>query len=391
MKHKTMPLKSKSCSYLMVLLLFITSFVLVGCENHYVKWNEETNRFESAGSTRDETGTVKEISDKRVISPLRKTSTTQAKSPIVEMETVTIPALKEPPPPADYIVGPNDSIMVTVSGAPEYSSGSSGSNGTLRGSRVDGNGNIQMPTLGLVKVGGMTLSQICDHIQNLLKQYIKKPSVVVEITEYKSYPLYILGQFKNTGIFYMDRPFNVLQGLALAGGYDSSANPKSARIIRDKRVLPVDVYELLMNADQTQNIWLKPGDTIFMPDNKNQTVFVFGVGKPGMSITLPPSGLNLLQAIATAGLEKVGYHARRVYLIRSISPTRGQLMVVDVEAIIRGDAYPLQLCEGDVIYIPKSGLTTWNEAVNEMLPTLQAFGAILTPFVQLKYLFGTNN
>jgi Periplasmic protein involved in polysaccharide export len=391
MKHKTMPLKSKSCSYLMVLLLFITSFLLVGCENHYVKWNEETNRFESVGSTRDETGTVKEISDKRVISPLRKTSTTQAKSPIVEMETVTIPALKEPPPPADYIVGPNDSIMVTVSGAPEYSSGSSGSNGTLRGSRVDGNGNIQMPTLGLVKVDGMTLSQIRDHIQDLLKQYIKKPSVVVEITEYKSYPLYILGQFKNTGIFYMDRPFNVLQGLALAGGYDSSANPKSARIIRKKRVLPVDVYELLMNADQTQNIWLKPGDTIFMPDNKNQTVFVFGVGKPGMSITLPPSGLNLLQAIATAGLEKVGYHARRVYLIRSISPTRGQLMVVDVEAIIRGDAYPLQLCEGDVIYIPKSGLTTWNEAVNEMLPTLQAFGAILTPFVQLKYLFGTNN
>ena len=393
MKHKTIQLKSKSCSYLIVLLLFITSLLLVGCENHYVKWNQEIKRFESVGSTRDETGTVKENSDKRTISPLQKPSATQARSPIIEMETVTIPALKEPPPPADYIIGPNDSIMVTVSDAPEYSSGSSGggSNSTQRGSRVDGNGNIQMPTLGMVKVNGMTLSRIRDHIQNLLKQYIKKPSVVVEITEYKSYPLYILGQFKNTGIFYMDRPFNVLQGLALGGGYDSSANPKSARIIRDKRVLPVDVYELLMKADQTQNIWLKPGDTIFMPDNRNQTVFVFGVGNTGMSIPLPPSGLNLLQAIAAAGLQKVGYHARRVYLIRSLSPTRGQLMVVDVEAIIQGDAFPLQLCEGDVIYIPKSGLTTWNEAINEMLPTLQAFGAILTPFVQLKYLFGTNN
>jgi polysaccharide biosynthesis/export protein len=393
MKHKTMLLKSKSCSYLIVLLLFITAFLLVGCENHYVKWNQETKRFESVDSTRDETGTAKEISDKRTNSPLQKPSANQAKSPIVEMKTVTIPALKEPPPPADYIVGPNDSIVVTVINAPEYSSGSSGggSNNTQRGSRVDGNGNIQMPTLGLVKVSGMTLSQIRDHIQDLLKQYIKKPSVVVEITEYKSYPLYILGQFKNTGIFYMDRPFNVLQGLALGGGYDSSANPKSARIIRDKRVLPVDVYELLMNADQTQNIWLKPGDTIFMPDNKNQTVFVFGVGKPGVSITLPPSGLNLLQAIATAGLEKVGYHARRVYLIRSLSPTRGQLMVVDVEAIIQGGALPLQLYGGDVIYIPKSGLTSWNEAITEMLPTLQAFGAILTPFVQLKYLFDKNN
>ena len=400
MKHKIIQLKSKFCSYLIVLLLFITAFLLVGCGSHYVKWNQETNRFESFDSAQDSstvTGTVKEIRGNGTISPLQKpgkaqTSVSQSGSPIIKMETVTIPALKEIPPPADYIVGPNDTIMVTVSDAPEYSSGGSGSssNNTQRGSRVDGNGNIQMPTLGLVKVGGMTLPQIRRHIQNLLMKYIKEPSVIVEIVEYKSYPLYILGQFKNTGVFYMDRPFNVLQGLALGGGYDPSANPKSARIIRDKRVLPVDVYQLLMNADQTQNIWLKPGDTIFMPDNKNQTVFVFGVGKPGLSIPLPPSGLNLLQAIATAGLEKVAYHARRVHLIRSLSPTRGQIMVIDVEAIIQGDVLPLELCEGDVIYIPKNGLTTWNEAVNEMLPSLQAFGAILTPFVQLKYLFPNN-
>ncbi|MDD4192809.1 MAG: hypothetical protein PHI28_15845, partial [Mangrovibacterium sp.] len=209
----------------------------------------------------------------------------------------------------------------------------------------------------------------------------------VEVVEYKSKPLYILGQFKSTGVFYMDRPFNVLQGLALGGGYDlASANPKSARIIRDNRVLPVDVYELLMRADQSQNVWLKPGDTIFMPDNKNQVVFVFGAGK-GLSIPLPSAGMNLLQAIAMAGFQEIGYHSRRVFLIRSLSATRGQLMVVDVDMMVRGDALPLELYEGDVIYMPKSAMTSWNEAVSEILPTLQAFGAIISPFVQLKYLF----
>jgi polysaccharide biosynthesis/export protein len=284
--------------------------------------------------------------------------------------------------------------MITVSGHPEFSpgmfSGASGvsATGTQRGSRVDGSGFIQIPTLGLVRVGGLTLPQIRSHVQGLLMQYLHEPSVVVEVTEYKSHPLYILGQFKNSGVFYMDRPFNVIQGLALGGGYDlASANPKAARIIRDKKVLPVDVYELLMRADQTQNIWLKPGDTIFMPDNKNQVVFVFGAGKTGLSIPLPSSGLNLLQAIAMAGFQEIGYHARRVFLIRSLSPTRGQLMVVDVDLIVRGDALPMELCEGDVIYIPKSGLTSWNEAVSEILPTLQAFGAIISPFVQVKYLF----
>ena len=398
MKRKTIPLKSKSRTYLIVILLLITTLLPVGCVSHNIKWNPETNRFESFGYASDSSmvnGTVKEIRSQEIISPLQKhgkaqISVSQAGSPIIEMETVTIPALKEPPPSLDYIVGPYDTILVTISnnGDPEYSTGKS----VAHGNRVDGNGDIQMPTLGLVRVGGLTLPQIRSHIQNLLKQYMKEPSVVVEVSEYNSHPLYILGQFKKTGVFFMDRPFNVLQGLALGGGYDISANPKAARIIRDKKVLPVDVYNLLMKADQTQNVWLKPGDTIFMPDNKNQTVFVFGTlntgtGNTGMAIPLPSSGLNLLQAIATAGFQKIGYHASRVYLIRSLSPTRGQLMVVDVDAIIQGKAFPLELCEGDVIYIPKSALTSWNEAINEILPTFQAFGAILTPFVQLKYLF----
>ncbi len=345
-------------------------------------------------------GTVKDISNGTEVR-LKKPDPNQSfnpkvKSPVVELETVTIPPPKEPPPSADYVVGPNDSIMITVSGHPEYSPGLftvvGGVTGTItgsqRGSRVDGSGYIQIPSLGLVRVAGLTLPQIRSHIQGLLMQYLQEPSVVVEVTDYKSQPLYILGQFKNTGVYYMDRPFNVLQGLAMGGGYDlASANPKAARIIRDKKVLPVDVYELLMRADQAQNVWLKPGDTIFMPDNKNQVVFVFGAGKTGLSIPLPPSGLNLLQAIAMAGFQEVGYHARRVFLIRSLSTTKGQLMVVDVDMIVRGDALPVELCEGDVIYIPKSAMTSWNEAVSEVLPTLQAFGAILSPFVQMKYLF----
>lgn len=379
-----MDLKSKVIRYFLVLLLTVALLLPMGC-------------------ARDRglvAGTVKDITAKGTAVPLKKpgakkTYNSNAKNAVVELETVTIPPLKEQPPSPDYVVGPNDTIMVTVSGHPEYSPGVMTSSigvtsitGTQRGSRVDGSGHIQIPTLGLVRVGGLTLPQIRSHIQGLLMQYLQEPSVVVEVSEYKSYPLYILGQFKNNGVYFMDRPFNVLQGLALAGGYDLAfANPKAARIIRDKKVLPVDVYELLMRADQTQNIWLKPGDTIFMPDNKNQMVFVFGAGKTGMSIPLPSSGLNLLQAIAIAGFQEVGYHARRVFLIRSLSPTRGQLMVVDVDMIVSGDALPMELCEGDVIYIPKSALTSWNEVVSEILPTLQAFGAIISPFVQLKYLF----
>ncbi len=380
-----MRINPNAIRYLLVPLLIIALFLSAGCDR---------NRLAD--------GTVKDITAAGAGVPLKKPGETKThysngKNAVVKVESMTVSTLKEEGlPPMDYVVGPNDTIMVTVSGHPEFSPGIfsiTGSNvgtitGSQRGCRVDGSGQIQIPTLGLVRVAGLTLPQIRNHIQGLLMQYLHEPSVVVEVTEYKSQSIYLLGQFRMAGVYYMDRPFNVLQGLALGGGYDvASANPKAARIIRDKKVLPVDVYELLMRADQSQNIWLKPGDTIFMPDNKNQMVFVFGAGKTGMAIPLPSTGLNLLQAIAMAGFQEIGYHARRVFLIRSLSTTRGQLMVVDVDMILRGDALPVELCEGDVVYIPKSAMTSWNEAVSELLPSLQAVGAIISPFVQLKYLF----
>jgi polysaccharide export outer membrane protein len=75
-----------------------------------------------------------------------------------------------------------------------------------------------------------------------------------------------------------------------------------------------------------------------------------------------------------------------VRIIRSYSATRGELMVVDFEKIMRGDALPLALRNGDIVYVPKSHLGDWNDAINEILPSLQAISAILQPFVQIKYL-----
>ncbi|PIP08337.1 MAG: sugar transporter, partial [Syntrophobacteraceae bacterium CG23_combo_of_CG06-09_8_20_14_all_50_8] len=196
----------------------------------------------------------------------------------------------------------------------------------------------------------------------------------------------LLGQFRNSGTFYMDRPINLLQGIALGNGYDPTADLSAARLIRDKKVVPVDIYTLLTKGDQSQNVWLKPGDAIYIPDNKNQQVFVFGAVKKGGPVPIPAAGLNLAQAIASVELRDIGHDFRYIRIIRSLSTTRGELMVVDLDKILRGEALPLALKGGDIVYIPKGSLGTWNDAINEILPSLQIFSTILQPFVQIKYL-----
>jgi polysaccharide export outer membrane protein len=292
-------------------------------------------------------------------------------------------------------VGPNDILFINVSGKPEFSSLGAFSAyntkpGTIQqpsGSRVDGNGNIQMPFLGTVHVGGMTMPQIQNRIRQSAVKYINDPWVVVEIGEYKSHPLYLLGEFMNPGTFYMDRPLSLLQGIALGSGYDNKgADLSSARLIRDKKTVPVDINDLLTKGDQRQNIWLKSGDTIYIPDTRNQLVFVFGAVKKGGPVAIPPGGLTLSQAIATAELRDTGHDFHYVRIIRSLSATRGELMVVDFDKILRGEALPLMLRQGDVVFVPKSGFGNWNDAINELLPSLQVVSALLEPFVQIEYL-----
>jgi len=209
---------------------------------------------------------------------------------------------------------------------------------------------------------------------------------VVEIVEYHSKPLYLMGQFRTPGVYYMDRPMTFLQGISLGNGFDSSANLRGVRLLRDQKIAPVDVYSLILDGRIEQNVWLRPGDTVFIPDNRNQNVFVFGaVNKPG-PLPMAQGRMDILEAIASSDPRTVGLDLKDVRIIRSLTTTSGELLVIDVEKIRRGETLNMQLIEGDVVYVPKNAFGTWNDIIGEILPSLQAISALLQPFVNIKYL-----
>jgi polysaccharide export outer membrane protein len=117
-------------------------------------------------------------------------------------------------------------------------------------------------------------------------------------------------------------------------------------------------------------------------------IYVFGaVKRPGpVDIPEDQQGINLTQAVAFAGLSDSNYEERHIRVIRSQSATRGELMVVDLKKILDGEALPFQLVENDIVFVPKGELGEWNQAISEMMPTLQAAGAFLQPFVQIRLL-----
>lgn len=311
----------------------------------------------------------------------------ETSSAVTERESVVLaPEKLEAPPSLDYVIGSGDVIQVTVANKPEFSAVPVSGNTKVNGSRVDGTGSIHLPYLGAVEVAGLTIAQTRAKLQTLLQKYIKDPWVVAEVAEYHSQPLYLLGQFKNSGAYYLDRPLTLVQGLSLGNGFDTTANLRGARISRGGKIMRVDLADLLLSGDSRQNIWLQGGDTIYIPDNRNQQVFVFGAVKKAGPVPMPSEGLNLAQAVAVADFKDSGFDINHLRIIRSISPTRGELLVVDFEKILRGEAMPLQLQDGDIVYVAKNRFGSWNDAIAEILPSLQAVSAILQPFVSMKYL-----
>jgi polysaccharide export outer membrane protein len=56
-------------------------------------------------------------------------------------------------------------------------------------------------------------------------------------------------------------------------------------------------------------------------------------------------------------------------------------MVVDLGKIMDGKALPLEMRDGDILYVPKTRLGNWNEIIVELLPTFQVIGAATQPFI----------
>jgi polysaccharide export outer membrane protein len=310
----------------------------------------------------------------------------EIRSAVIEQQPVSIPVPADEAATPEYRVGAGDVLTIRIPGMKERVPSAGGAAEATPGYRVYSSGKVLLPMVGGVQVAGLTVDEVQEKLQEVFRPYIKEPVITVEILEYKSRALYLLGKFNSPGVQYLDRPVSLIQGIALGGGLDESANLRGARLVRQNRIVPVDIYDLIYNNDLRQNVALLSGDTVYVPGNDQQNVFVLGaVAKEGL-IPMINGRLSLPQALSVAGIGKSSYDHNLIRIIRSHTPTRGELMVVDLGRIMAGDALPLPLQDGDIVYVPRSGIGDWNVALGEMLPTLQAFSAVLQPFVQIKFL-----
>ncbi len=160
-----------------------------------------------------------------------------------------------------YTLGKTDVIEITVQRHPEVS-----------GKFVlNSEGKIQYQFVGDILLAGLTKEQAQPVIVNALKKYIINPDVTVQIDEYNSKIVYVVGEVGQPGKIYMrGDTITVRDALLSAGLPQLTAATGDATLFTPSdsgKVVPkrVNVYALLYKGDLRQNYIMKPGDTLYLP------------------------------------------------------------------------------------------------------------------------------
>jgi polysaccharide export outer membrane protein len=303
---------------------------------------------------------------------------TTVEMPGVQVKTVSVKPATSKAPEQAYRIGPGDVLRINVFGEP-------GMDSIL--ATVDSDGSIQLPVIEELTVRGLTASQLQKKLKEAYGQEFVNPWTVVSVESYGSKPLYLLGEFNSPGIVYMRGPTNVLTALGLGKGVGDTSYLKGARIIRKKEVLPVDVNAVLKEGALDQNVWLQAEDTLFIPSTNDLKAFVLGqVNSPG-AVPIGADRLTLARALTLAGgPSRPDARLSEVRVIRSISPVKGELILVDANLIFEGKMPDFPLQADDIVYVGQESFSDWNDFIAVISPTVAVAGAVFSPFLSFESL-----
>jgi polysaccharide export outer membrane protein len=244
------------------------------------------------------------------------------------------------------VLGPGDEVEVAVYGATDLSGHT----------RVSGDGNISMPLVGYVHVGGLTSSEAEGVIEEKLRQnnILNDPQVSVFVKEYTSSGVSVVGEVAKPGTYTTLGPHRLFDVLQAAGGLTEKAANRA--VISHRGSEDANTVELSKDPAQMalNNVELQPGDTVVVP--AAPIVYVLGeVTKPGGYVLGASGGMTVLRVVAAAGGPTRDASLGSTKMLRR-TPNGLQQLPVPLKNLLHAKTPDIPLQADDIIFVPNSRL-----------------------------------
>ena len=134
----------------------------------------------------------------------------------------------------------------------------------MYGYLIKEDGNLDLPSFGVVKAEGFTLRELENVIKQIAISYFEQPVVKLNIVNFE---ISVLGEVNNPGTFTIVNPkVNILYALSLAGDMTQFGNRGQVKIIRNENKINRVFYVDLTNQEVLNNVdfMLQPNDIIYV-------------------------------------------------------------------------------------------------------------------------------
>lgn len=262
--------------------------------------------------------------------------------------------------PDQYVVGPGDGLAVNIWGEFE----------DLYDLRVTPDGKINLPTVGDLKVKGLTLVQLETLLESEIKRYYRNVRVGVSLTSLRVFEVSVLGSVRSPGT-YLSTPVRRVSDLVSdAGGVVPGGTSRHIELRRDGKVVAkADLLSYLRRGEESANPYVMDGDVIFVPTMRDRIVSLIinevVVSEQTGQVTensLPSTvelkeGERMSDLFADLQSTSPWWNLEGIYVVRETKAPAGTMKIpVDARRLLydQDESQNIELADGDQVFIPSN-------------------------------------
>lgn len=173
----------------------------------------------------------------------------------------------------DYVLGPGDEVKIRIWGKIEGS----------WNRRIERDGTVRLPKVGVVVLGGLTFGQAQETLRKEYSRVFTGFEMSVTLGVLRTMTVYVVGNARQPGAYAVSSLSTLVTALIQAGGPSKSGSMRDIQIRRDgMTVAHYDMYDLLRLGDKSGDPRLLPEDVIFIPPIGPVAAIAGSVNRPGL-------------------------------------------------------------------------------------------------------------
>ncbi|MCS6113313.1 SLBB domain-containing protein [Shewanella baltica] len=185
----------------------------------------------------------------------------------------TFAPVTDVPVPAEYMIGPGDSLNVQLFGKENDKF-------TLT---VGRDGGIQFPNLGPISLVGLSFAEARELLQQKISQSMIGIESNITMGELRSIRIFVAGDAYQPGSYTVSSLSTITQALFVSGGVNQIGSLRDIQIKRaGKTVGRLDLYDLLLRGDASGDIRLQSGDVVFIPSSGGSVSVIGEIRRPAI-------------------------------------------------------------------------------------------------------------